>query len=235
MKPSSHDLILASFLALVLLAAVGCATTKQASLPEEADIVESGFLTDYTLLAPGAEDQPLLRYRNPDADFSKYDKLIFDRVHVWSTEKKSLDPVEAEELQRLADDLYFAIRSKLENDYTLVEEAEEGTMEIHIALTDVEESDVPLDVFTTLAPPARLISEVVQMATGSQAFVGSAMIEIEIDDSLTREILFAAVDRRIGRKSMQGSLSSWSDVHDAFEYWAERIQTGLGRARRGEI
>lgn len=221
--------------ACAVAVAAGCAAKTVQAPPLPADFVPSGFLTDYTLLRAGAEDQILLRYRNADADFSKYDKILFDRVHVWRTQEKSLDDIEEAELQRLADDLYGAIRDKLEKDYDLVEEPTPGAMEIHIALTDIERSDVGLDVFTTLAPPARALSEARQLATGTQSFVGSAMIEIEIDDATTQEILFAGIDRRIGRKSLSGAFDSWSDVDDAFAYWAERIAEGLERARRGKL
>lgn len=217
--------------ATVLTLTACAATTKQAPLPE---IVESGFLTDYSLLAPGGDDQAQLLYRNPNADFSKYDKVIFDRVHVWRAQEDGLDDLEEAELQQLADDLYHAIRSRLEDDYTFVEEPEESAMEIHMALTDVKKSNVALDVFSTVAPPARLISELRGLSTGTQAFVGAAMIEIEIDDSDSGEILVAAIERRLGRKSLEGAFDSWGDVHAAFEFWAKRIDTRLGEARAGK-
>jgi hypothetical protein len=210
-----------------------CATTRQAP-PPEIDIVESGFLTDYSLLAPGGEDQARLLYRNPEADFSKYDKVLFDRVHVWRSQEDSLNDVAEEELQQLADDLYYAIRSKLENDYEFTDTPEESAMEIHMALTDVTKSNVALDVFSTIAPPARLLTEMQGLATGTQVFVGSALIEIEIEDSTSREILVAAVDQRLGRKSLSGAFDSWGDVHAAFEWWADRIATRLAEARAGK-
>ena len=217
-------------LAAITLSACA-ATTKQTPLPS---IVESGFLTDYSLLAPGKGDEAQLIYRNPKADLSKYDKLIFDRVHVWRTHEDGLDDLEEEELQRLADDLYHAIRSRLEDNYTFVEEPEESAIELHMALTDVKKSDVPLDVFSTSAPAERLISDTQALSAGTLAFVSAALVELEIDNSDSGDVLVAAVDRRLWRKSMKGGVDSWVHLYAAFEAWADRIDTRLGEVRAGK-
>jgi hypothetical protein len=221
--------------ALVIALCNGCAVKTAPAPSPPASYVQSGFLTDYTLLRPGADDQVLLRYRNPNADFSKYDKILFDRVHVWRTQSKSLDDIEESELQRLADDLYTAIRTKLEEEYTLVDVPTDDAMEIHIALTDVDDADVALDVFTTLAISAPGTGDDRRLTAGTQSFVGSAMIEIEINDTTTQDVLFAGVDRHVAPEAIPDALETWSDVDRAFAHWAARIATGLDRARRGKL
>ena len=223
-----HFLIKSSAFALVL--ALSACAAKQPSV----DVSTAGFLTDYSILERGGEGQAQLRYRNPKADFSAYDRILFERVHVWRQDDVNLDPVPDEDMQRLADDMYAVIVAALAEDYKLVTEPAPGVMRIHMALTSVRQSNVALDVFTTLVEPEHVIQEVSGLAAGTQKFVGEAALEIEVVDATNDEILVAVVDHRIGRESLEGTTSSWGDVHAAFEVWAERISTFLARARRGE-
>jgi uncharacterized protein YcfL len=52
-------------LAIVLML-VGCGSSRQAR-----EVEPQGFLGDYSMLTPGVEGQPLLRYENPNADWAK--------------------------------------------------------------------------------------------------------------------------------------------------------------------
>jgi hypothetical protein len=194
----------------------------------------SGFLEDYSVLRAGGEGEARLIYRNPNVNWAAYDKILFEPVSVWRGGESSLDSVSEEDLRRLASDLHHAVRVKLEEDYELVHEPGPGVMRIRLALTDARESDVVLDIFSTVVPPARAASEVRNLATGTQAFVGTASIEGEITDAQTGELLVAAVDSRMGRRSLKGSTDSWGDVSEAFEFWANRIGTRLRQARRGK-
>lgn len=69
---------------------VGCGTTDQAR-----KVDTSGFLGDYSQLQPGKSGEALLVYRNPGADFSKYDKVLVDPVAVWRGSGSDLEDVSA--------------------------------------------------------------------------------------------------------------------------------------------
>ena len=79
-----------------------------------------------------------------------------------------------------------------------------------------------------------MIASLGQLAADTQIFVGTAGIEAEILDSVTGERLAAAVDERAGSKALKGSTSTWSDVKDAFDYWAERLKVRLAELRGGD-
>lgn len=217
-------LFCATVAALVVLG--GCATTRQARKVET-----SGFLSDYSMLKPGEDGQALLVYRNPNADFSKYDKVLLDGVTAWGSKDSKLGEVDQADLRRLVIDLHFAIQQKLAEDYTIVDVPGPGTLHIRTALTEAGKSVVALDIFSTIAPPARILSAGKTMATGTAAFVGEASAEIEVRDGATGEVLIAAVDKRSGGKSLKGSTDPWSDVHFAFAYWAQRIKDRLAEER----
>ena len=208
---------------LALATVVGCGITDQAG-----KVDTSGFLGDYSQLEPGADGQALLVYRNPKADFSKYKKVLVDPIAVWrDAESSEEEEVSTEDMERLANYLHRVIVDRLASDYEIVTQSGPGTLRIRGAITEAERSSVPLDTVSTIEPFTRIATEVTRLATGTHLFVGKAGVEGEITDSVTGERLLAAVDRRAGEKVFRGSQSSWSDVKDAFDFWALRLRDRL--------
>ncbi|NKB80549.1 MAG: DUF3313 family protein [Nitrospirales bacterium] len=204
----------------------GCSDTHQAR-----DVHLSGFLGDYSLLQPGGDGEALLTYRNPKADFSKYRKVYVDPIMVWRWTESDSSKVSQEDLQRLANELRSKIIWKLNQDYIMVPSLGPEMMRIQVVLTEATQSNVAMDIFSTLMPGGRLVTGTQQLATGTQAFVGRASIEGKITDSQSGEILLAAVDRRAGGRTLDGSMDSWDDVRQAFEHWAVRLSQKLQQLR----
>ena len=71
------------------------------------------------------------------------------------------------------------------------------------------------------------------LATGVSFFTGVASIEGKITDTATGTILFEAVDRRGGTKSLSGVFSSWHDVEEAYRFWGEKLRYRLCQWRGG--
>jgi len=206
----------------------GCAPTHQAR-----SVKPAGFLGDYSRLQPGKEGEALLVYRNANAQWRKYDKMLIEPVTIWGGGAKSglLMDVPADEEQVLADYLDASLRNALGKDYKLVDRPGPGVMRLRVAITEAEGSTVPLDLASTVIPQIRTLSTAKRIATGTDLFVGKAGIEGELKDSLTDERLAAAVDRRVGQKSVEGVGNTWGDVEDAFDQWAERLRARLAQLR----
>jgi hypothetical protein len=227
-RAKRRDLYVASSALLALgLALAACATTEQTR-----DLRYSGFLKNYAQLSPGQRGQAMLVYVNPDADFSAYDKIIIDPVTVWRTMGSNIPSLTPEETQKLANYLYWATRKRLESDYEIVERRGRDVLRLRVAITEAKGSNVTMDVISKVSP-LPLVSGVTKLATGTRAFVGKAGIEMELLDSLSNHRLAAAMDERAGSRSIRGAGSAWSDVADAFDYWAERMQMGLAELRTG--
>ncbi len=131
----------------------------------------------------------------------------------------------------LAGHLYTAMKTQLKQDYMLVDRAGPGVMRVTVAITEARGSNVVLDVVSTVAPPARLISAGTRLVTGTNAFVGKAAVEGEILDSLSGDRLIAAADERAGAKVLRGSGGTWEDVKESYDYWAERLRSRLAELR----
>lgn len=221
----------------LLIGAGGCAATQPAKSVEK-----SGFLGDYSLLKEGqrgtvkegAEDEALWIYKNPDADWRKYKKIILEPVTIWMNQKDSqLKNVSVEDRQRLAALLWSKIDEQLRKDYEITSQPGPDVMRMQGAITEAEASNAILDSVTSIVPQTRLLSGAKSLATGVSAFTGSASAELKITDSATGAILAEGVDRRGGTKSLVGMTNSWNDVEEAYRFWAEKLRYRLCQYRGG--
>ena len=199
----------------------GCASTYQAE-PEQ-----SGFLGDYSLLRKGAEGEASLIYRKYDNDHAKwrsYTQVLLEPVQIWKGEHTELNKEDAEYLAKIA---WSRLDEELRKDYTMASNTGVGVLRIQAAVTEAGASFPVLDLITTLYPGTRLISEGKRWASGTESFVGAASVEAKVTDSQTGEVLGAAVDRRGGGKYVTKGFHKWTDVEEAFTYWAKQLRWRL--------
>lgn len=212
----------ALFLTPVVL--LGCATTQQSR-----EVQKSGFLGDYSKLRAGEDGEAQLVYFNPTARWSQYDKLLIDSVTLWRDAES--DEVPANDAQVLTDFLYAALHEELGRHYQIVDAPGPGVLRLRAAVTEAKGSRVVMDTVTSVVPQLRLLANLTGMATGTATLVGKAGVEAELKDSLSGELLAAAVDARQGSKAVRGGIKEWSDAKLAFEYWAERLRERLTELR----
>lgn len=209
---------------LTAVSSIGCATTRQSN-----DVQKSGFLGDYSKLRAGEDGEAQLVYVNPGVRWSQYDKLLIDSVTVWRDGES--DDVPAEDAQVLTDFLYAALHEELGRDYQIVETPGGGVLRLRAAVTEAKGSRVVMDTVTSVVPQLRLLTALGGMAAGTAILVGKAGVEAELTDSVSGELLAAAVDERQGTKAVRGGIKKWSDARLAFEYWAERLRVRLAELR----
>jgi hypothetical protein len=93
-------------------------------------------------------------------------------------------------------------------------------MKISVALTDAT-SAVPVLRSISVVPQARVLSAIKMAATGTYSFVGSAQGALKANDSVSGELLAAAVDKRVGGTSITNvDVFQWGDAENAIDYWA---------------
>jgi hypothetical protein len=210
-------------LILIFIAVTACATTQQAN-----NVVTSGFLADYSILQKGAGDnEALLRYVNPIADWKKYTKVMIDPVQLWMGKSSSLRFIPREDRIRLTSILFGKMRDDLLADYRIVREPGPHVMRISVALTEAKSSDAALDTISSILPTGYVVSGTKSLATGTGTFVGAASVEAKITDAEIGTLLAAAVDRRGGAKSLSGVTSEWDDVEESFQFWASTLRYRL--------
>lgn len=206
-----------------------CARTRQSRSVET-----SGFLGDYSQLRKGEGKEAELVYINAKTDFSKYDKVLIESVKIYANPGSDFASVPQDIQQALTDHFYLALHEQLGQVCTIVKTPGPGTIRLRAAITEAAGASVALNAVTTIIPQTRLISVLVGRAADVAPTVGQAGMEAEATDSLTGTRLAAAVDRRVGAKTLRGAFSSWGDVEAAFDQWAENFGERLEALRAGE-
>ncbi len=220
--------------AAVLLSALmaGCAQTV-AEQPAVVKQVESGqastasgfFGNDLSLLQPGKEGQAAMIYINPSAQWSQYNKIMFEPVEFWDSADSSVSPSDQHMLTAY---FYNKLKEDLQKNFTLVDQGGPGVLVIQVALTNASAATPGLRSVSVVIPQLRIINAAQSLATGSYAFVGSAEAMMKATDAVTGQLLAAAIDKRAGGVALSAAAQwKWGDAQSAMDYWAQKVNDRL--------
>ena len=225
----------AAMMAALLLS--GCAQTvapepniiQRASGETPAPPPPSGFLgNDYSLLTPpaaGSDQNAALRYINPSANWASYNKIMIAPVTYWAGDDSK---VSAADQQALCNYMYTVLVTDLGKTFTIVDQPGPGVIKVSAALEDATSAVPVLRSISVVVPQARALSVIKMAATGTYAFVGSAQGAIKFNDSVTGQLLAAAVDKRVGGASIRNvDVWQWGDAENAMDYWGNEIDQRL--------
>lgn len=213
----------------------GCSQTVE-SQPSVVKQIESGqpamsgfFGSDISLLQPGKEGQAAMVYINPNAQWSKYNKILLEPVEFWDAANSSVSPSDQHMLTAY---FYNALKETLQKHFTLVDQGGPGVLTLQVALTNVTGATPGLRSVSVVVPQVRILTGIASLATGSYAFVGSAEAEMKLIDSATGELLAAAIDKRAGGMALSSAVQwKWGDAQNAMNYWAQKITNRLLEAQ----
>jgi hypothetical protein len=182
----------------------------------------SGFLgNDYSLLTPpteGSDQKAMLRYVDPNVNWASYNQIIIAPVTFWAADDSKVSAADQQVLCNYAYNEFVKVLSK---NFNLVSQPGPGVMKVSIALTDATSAVPGLRSISVVVPQARALSAIKMLATGSYAFVGSAQGAFKANDSVTGQLLAAAVDKRLGGTSVKNvDVFQWGDAENAIDYWA---------------
>ncbi len=189
----------------------------------------TGFLgSDYSLMtapAEGSDQKAMLRYVNPNAKWSNYNKIMIAPVTFWASDDSK---VSAADQQALCDYAYSTFVKELGKNFTIVDQPGPGVLKISAALTDATWATPGLRSISVVIPQARVLSAIKMAATGTYAFVGSAQGAVKMNDSASGELLAEAVDERVGGTSVKNiTVFQWGDAENAINYWADLMNQRL--------
>jgi len=181
-----------------VLLVVACESTPE--------LHRSGFLDDYSKLAPVQNEPGTRVYRSPDLDLEKFDALLLEPPVAWfnpDSEAEDIDPVAR---KRLTEDFGATVRDRLEKDgFRLVDEPGDGVLRVRIAITDLYVRVGPLSTEADRKGRIKL---------------DGAALEADLRDSMSGRVLFAVMTSRRG-----GGLQTLAGATNqrVFEYWAEQL------------
>jgi Protein of unknown function (DUF3313) len=186
----------------------------------------SGFFgNSYSLLQPGQKGQAALVYVNPSAQWKQYMGVMLEPVQFWDGPESKISPTDQ---HILAAYFYNQLKKDLEAHFTMVDQGGPGILVLQVALTNASAATPGLRSVSIVVPQLRLLNSLQSLATGSYAFVGSAEGQMKVTDSVTGQLLAAAIDKRAGGASLSSAAQwEWGDAENAMNYWSAQITKRL--------
>jgi hypothetical protein len=224
--------------------AAGCATTMRAPISNQNYCPFLGNTVCAKLSptnAPGRMDAAFaadgtptadLRYINPNANWTQYNKVLIHPVTFWAGDTTK---VSAADQQILTNFFYTALQQQLSTKFQVVDSPGPGVMTIQVAIEDATTATPVLRSISVAEPHVKAIGTLKYLATGTYPFVGSAQAEAKITDSVTGQVLAAAVDKRVGGGSLKAA-DQWElgDAENAITAWAQQMTARLAAWTSGK-
>jgi hypothetical protein len=209
------------------------ASAKQQA-PDSREV--SGFLGDYSKLAPDPKNGDLLLYEKDSNVLKKYHKFIIDPITIYLLPEAQAQGFKADDMDRLAKYFHDAVTDELKKSgrYEVVTNPGPDVLEVNVAITNVEptggKENAALKATTTAVSVATVpgVGMVIPRIS-----VGRASIEGEMVDSVSGEQLVAFMTSKAGGRRWFSGLSAykkWADIEAAFRSWAENFRERLDDA-----
>ncbi|MBI3798501.1 MAG: DUF3313 domain-containing protein [Deltaproteobacteria bacterium] len=221
-------------MAMLCLATVttACSATQQVKVTQTD--LKCGFLgSACDRLTPGAEGQAALRYLNPNANWTQYNKIILDPVTYWGSDTTKISAADQQTLVNYFDQV---LHEDLGKKFQIVDQPGPGVMRLQVALTDAEAATPGLRSISIIIPQARTLNTLKYLATGTYAFIGAAQAEMKLIDSVSGQVLAEAVDRRVGGGAISAAAQwQWGDAENAMKAWATQLTDRLSTWTSGAV
>ena len=192
----------------------------------------SGFLGDYSTLAPDPKNGDLLLYEKDPSVLRKYNKFIFDPVTIYLLPEAQNRGIDPDDLERLATYFREAVTDELKKSgrYQIVTDPGPDVIELRVAITNVEPTGGKKNAAVKGAATAASMAA----APGASLLVprlsvGKVGIEGEMLDSESGDRLVAFVTSKGGRRWFSGfnAFKKWGDIEGAFRSWAKNFRERL--------
>jgi hypothetical protein len=231
--------------ALALLLLGGCAkVAQQAGITEHempvsgkgqllrgTDIRTSGFLQDYSQLAPVQGVKGEWEYVRKGVDWRPYTKIMMRPMEVWVNTGADYPAIQLDLYKKIEETIRQTVTEEFEaGGYQIVDKPGPGVLVFHYALTGV--TPVRQGLLPSDALPIKAAITAVRYATGSEAYYVALSGEIEVLDGVSGERVFAAVGaRRSFATQLKSSEITWDELQDSVTYFAKQWRTRLDRGR----
>jgi len=187
---------------------------------------QSGFLEGYYKnLKPGPEGGAKQRWFKPGVDFSKYNKLMVDSVIFYVAKDAKNIGIDGEQIKELTEAFNLAMVTALKDAYPIVSEPGPDVLRIRLAVTNIKTSKPGISAVTSVVPVGLAVSVVEKGAAGSWTGSGVISAEIMVLDSVSNEVIAAAVDTQSA--GFTERFSKLGSAKDAFAFWAGRVKKSL--------
>ncbi len=209
------------------------------------DYQAKGFLSDYSKISKTKDDTGSYEYVDTTVDYSKYNKLLIDRIKIFFKDDSEYKGIDPDELKVLTDYFYEAIKKEVGDAYPLVTEPGPDVLRLRIAVTDLVPKKPEASVVSLAVPflwVADAGSGVAEGDAGSTVFTSEATVEFEGLDSVSSQQLVAHIETESGKKydwakgvtkgvtGYMNAYSKWNYTKTAMDDWAHMLRVRLDAA-----
>jgi hypothetical protein len=200
---------------LALLSAPACAQQN------------SGFLADYSRLAPAADNPNNRVWINKEFDFKPYQQVMLDPVEVWVSPTSEYKGASPDMLKRMADNFTAAFKKALRPGYQLVDKQAPGVLRIRLAITGVnlvKPGMKPKDVL-----PVMFVFKAVSGGMEAKNVVLTAELQA-LDPA--NNVVAAAVATGTSDKTIADKQDiTWKELQGITDNWSKGLRRRLDEAR----
>lgn len=210
---------------LALLA--GCAATQSSRGPA---VAQSGFLHDYSQLAPDPDDAGLRSYTSPDLGSGQYRSVLVEDLSFVVNTDQGYQALDAARLRDLSDYYMSQVTAMLKaRHFNVVKAAGPGVARLRVAVVGL--AQVAPQMKATDLIPAKMLFNVARMATDTSPHVLRMSIEGEMLDSTSGRVLGSTIDGRESGATVAGGSAppSADQMHELIDFWVARFAERLDR------
>lgn len=217
-------------LSVACLVAMIIAAFSSAAYGQE--MMQSGFMSDYSQLQKVTDGTADYRYLAPDAEdkLAKYDAIMIDQPEFFIAADSPYRGVKARQLDALAASLRHGFSLGLAKEYYIVERPGENVLFVRAALSNLILKRAKLHGADYL--PVGLVTNPVRRAAtrdiSKKASLRGVVLEMEVFDSVTGERLVAIID---SRSRAAGDVTSWEQIDQLAKDYGEVMRCRLINSR----
>ena len=219
MNRETKCLLGAACIALALVAGNAGAQDKGGAKQQN-----SGFLSDYSKLAPAPDNPNSKRWINKDFDFKPYDKIMLDPVEVWVSPASEYKGASPDSLKRMSDSFTAAFKKALHPGYTLVDKPGPGVLRIRLAITGVSFAKPPMKPYQVL--PIMAVARAV--SNDVVAVLSGEMQAIDPSDNVVAAVVTTGTGTQSFSEKQEVTFKELQAITDT---WAKNLRKGLDTAR----
>ena len=199
------------------------------------ELVQSGFMTDYSQLQKISDDTADYRYVTEGAEerVGKYNALMIDQPEIFLAADSPYRGAKPKQMVALAEAFRAGLISALSEDFYIVEKPGENVMYVTLAISNLRLTKKKKSILGYT--PIGLVGGAVQGAAttdiAKKANLQDLIIEIEVFDSVTEERLVAVIDHRGEGKE---NPTNWEELEQAALAYGLLARCRLTNARLPE-
>jgi hypothetical protein len=213
-----------------------------------------GFLTDYARLRPMSGSGGMLCWRDTNADWKQFNKVLFERIQVY-LKPGSWQPVDPTDLKMLIDYFHSDLVNAIQPEAPVVNAAAPGVLTVRIALTELVPTNQVASLVGTAVPYGFAVEIGSGAATGkpvgSTPYLGQTGMEAQIRDGGSGKVIAECADTEIGLKyaadlnsgatkaaeawvnGYLDSFTQWDYTKKAFDKWSAEFARRFAALRNG--